>query len=230
MTSVITSEFIAKCTEDFKKADLNGDGFLDFEEFRAGLGCSALQTRKLWEFFQKFDTDGNRKMDLDEFISMAASTKGATEEEIDEELAGFLILDKNRNGYITPDELYKYYTVIQHELVHDKEKFMAAFNVLDVNGDGKIDYEEFKRMSELMAKSNKGGEINQIHATFRLIDQNRDGYITLEEFHAFFIICGHEISRESVNEIIKGFDINKDGRLSYREFKAMAKKINEQKK
>ena len=35
MTSVITSEFVAKCKEDFKKADLNRDGFLDFDEFKA---------------------------------------------------------------------------------------------------------------------------------------------------------------------------------------------------
>ena len=59
----------------------------------------------------------------------------------------FKIFDKNRNGYIEAKELKAVTTTLGQSLTN--EEFEAFWKEADVNGDGKLDYEEFiKIMSQ----------------------------------------------------------------------------------
>lgn len=222
MTSIITSEFIAKCTADFKAADANGDGFLDFEEFRVGTGCSPAQVRQVWTLFQRFDKDGNGVMDLDEFIAMAATLKGATANEIDETLAGFLLLDKDRNGYISKEEFHEFCLSTNPAIAQDNDKFQATFQAFDTNKDGRIDYAEFKRMTTATrAAKGEGEESDPDRRAFIMIDRDGDGVITPEEFHKFClsynpVVATNEAKFATTFKIIDG---DGNGGIDYAEFK-----------
>ena len=221
MANVITSEFIAKCTEDFKRADLNGDGFLDFEEFRVGTGCTSAQVRRVWSIFQRFDLDKNGVMDLDEFIAMAATLKGAASEEIDSDLAGFLLLDKDHNGYISRDEFREFCLSTNPAVAHDEEKFQAAFQAFDTNGDGRIDYAEFKRMIKATrAAKGESGEDDPGRRAFIMIDQDGDGVISPEEFRKFCLSYNPVVAKdqEKFATTFKIIDGDGSGGIDYAEF------------
>ena len=59
----------------------------------------------------------------------------------------FKIFDKNKNGYIEAKELKAVTTTLGQSL--SNEEFDAFWKEADINGDGKLDYEEFiKIMSQ----------------------------------------------------------------------------------
>ena len=223
MTHVITSEFIAKCTEDFKKADVNRDGFLDFEEFKVGTGCSPSQVRQLWGIFQRFDLDKNGKMDVDEFIAMAASFRGGSGE-VDEVLAEFLMIDKDRSGYITPEEMYEYFLATGNDAAHDKQKFLTTFQAFDANGDGRISYEEFRRMAEIV-KASQGSADSEERVAFLIVDTDGNGYITPDELYKFCLTSNPDIASDpnKFKSVFNLIDTNGDGKVDFEEFKRMTR-------
>ena len=227
MSNIITSEFIAKCTVDFKRADLTGDGYLDFEEFRVGTGCSPEQVRRLWSIFQRFDKDRNGKMDLDEFIAMAATLRGVTTDEVDEVLAEFLLMDKDRNGYVTIEEFYEFIRETNPEIAQNRQKFLGTFKVYDENGNGRIEYEEFRKLSGIMSRSTVDGEIDFALSSFLMVDKNGDGRITLDEFYNFVVSTnpGKVVTMREVKDLLKTFDTNGDGDMDFEEFKEMMKLV-----
>lgn len=222
MTSVITSDFIVKCTEDFKKADRNGDGFLDFKEFKDGSGHNPIKVMKMWKLFKKFDKDGNGKMDVDEYIVMEASMKGAGKEEVDEDLVEFLMIDKDHNGYISLEEFRQHCLEADPELARNEEKFMKSFGAIDVNGDGKIDYAEYKRICDAGRAGEGGKEEDEIRVGFLAIDEDRDGYISPEEYFNFSVKTNPALAnnKDQLMGAFKVMDLNGDGRIEYKEFRS----------
>ena len=221
MTSIITSEFIGRCTMDFRAADTNGDGYLDFEEFKAGTGCSPSQVKQIWNLFQRFDLDKDGMMDVDEFIAMAASLRGGSGE-VDEILAEFLMIDKDHSGYITPDELYEHLVAAGNEAAHDKQKFLTTFQAFDANCDGRIDYAEFKRMAEIV-KASAGSNDSEERVAFLIIDTDHSGYITPDELYAFCLTSNPDIASDpqKFRIMFDIIDVNGDGRVDFEEFKRM---------
>ena len=227
MSGIITSDFLAKCAADFKRADVNGDGFLDFEEFKAGVGCNPLQVRQVWNIFQKFDLDGNGKMDLDEFIAMAACLRGG-DDEVDETLAEFLLADKDHNGYILPEEMYEHLVASGSPVAHDRQKFLATFKAFDANGDGKISFEEFKRMAKIVEASESSGSDAEERMAFLIIDTDCNGYITPDELHQFCLASNPDIASDPqlFKSVFNLIDVNGDGKISFEEFKRIVQAHN----
>ena len=89
------------------------------------------------------DIDGNGTIELDEFIEMMR--RPVPENDTDEELrAAFRAFDADGNGYISHAELKAVMQSLGEGLT-DAE-IMEMIIEADLNGDGLIDFEEFKNM------------------------------------------------------------------------------------
>lgn len=227
MVSILTPEFIAKCKEDFKVIDANGDGFLDEKEFRAGSNCSATQKDGICSLLKENKHSEDWKMDVDEFIAMmAASTKG---DEFDKDLADFLFLDKDHNGLVSFEEYFQ--AVIRDCPDPEKNKgiIQEVFNRMDTNGDGNIDFEEYKNVSKLMEEPKDGEKVDELKAGFILIDKDGNGLVTVDEYYNFLkaVVPEEQINMDEVKLIFKEFDTNGDGFIDFEEFKVMMAKLNQ---
>jgi Ca2+-binding EF-hand superfamily protein len=115
--------------------------------------------------------------------------------------------DKNKDGYLTRDEL--------------PPRLAEMFARLDLNGDGKLDRKEVEEMLRgLRQRFAEGGGPPGASAApdFNALDRDADGRLTRDE------VKGTPLA-EHFDEI----DTNKDGKIDRREFNAYMKKQAEKK-
>ena len=86
----------------YKSADISGDSFIQFKEFKKVLELLE-EYQQLWEKFQAFDANGDRRISLDEFERgySQISTKPLSKEALQRE---FMSFDSNNGGFILFDE------------------------------------------------------------------------------------------------------------------------------
>ena len=83
-------------------------------------------------------------------------------------------------------------------------------------GNRKINYTEFL-VATLDVKNFL--DDNKLQAVFSQFDTNGSGVITKENIITAMNKIGHEITQEDLDEIMKEHDIEKNGVISYNEFK-----------
>ncbi|KAJ1383047.1 hypothetical protein B484DRAFT_341959, partial [Ochromonadaceae sp. CCMP2298] len=130
--------------------DDNGDKRLSKDELGSGLRDYGidLNIRELDEIFHHFDRDRNGVIDVNEFIigirgDMNQRRKGLV-------LLAFNVLDTDRSGYITVEEMMDIYDFSHHPEVKSGKKtkkeamreFMGQWD--DADGDGTVSYGEFE--------------------------------------------------------------------------------------
>ncbi|XP_071792852.1 EF-hand calcium-binding domain-containing protein 9-like [Asterias amurensis] len=155
----------------------------------------------------------------------------------------FLHLDKTysmlsgKNVFIL-QEYFKLLDVHNEESINDIQfyQFLHAvcdlnrghiynvFDMLDVDGSGRIDFDEFYLLVciliSLKDKEEKQFIYRHSRTVFELLDEDRSHSISAEEFSAFgFLFNFHGAA---VNQIFKDFDISGDEELDYKEFKMFA--------
>ena len=136
----------------------------------------------------------------------------------------FLAFDLDGDGRLTKDELIKGMSQVmtKGEAIQDVEKIMQ---VIDVDKNGYIEYEEFLRASlnkeKLLSKDN-------IKLAFDLFDKDGSGSISKEELKEVLGKGQNQEVNDTVwNNIIKEIDSNSDGLISFDEFcEVMAKLID----
>ncbi|XP_015072211.1 probable calcium-binding protein CML25 [Solanum pennellii] len=135
----------------FKKFDVNGDGKICSSELgsiMASLGNHATE-EELVNMIREVDSDGDGFIDLQEFIEL--NTKDIDSNEVLESLKdAFSVFDMDKNGSISAEELL---TVLQ-SLGEDCNlaECRKMISGVDCDGDGMINFEEFKIM---MAKGSR---------------------------------------------------------------------------
>ena len=90
------------------------------------------------------DNDGSGSIDFEEFLDLIAGkmkTFGDTEKSIRK---AFRVLDKDGDGFITVRELKDVMTKLGEKLTMKEVEELV--NEADMNGDGRIDMEEFVQM------------------------------------------------------------------------------------
>ncbi|KAI4338850.1 hypothetical protein MLD38_023858 [Melastoma candidum] len=129
----------------------------------------------------------------------------------------FDTMDTDKNGDLTFEEL-KHGFSSYGQLVQDQDvqMFMEA---ADVDGSGTIDREEFLTMSVHLKRIGSDEHLTQ---AFEFFDKNQSGYIEFDELKDAMEEENLGPNNEKViKDIIFDADIDKDGRISYDEFKAM---------
>ncbi|PIA40825.1 hypothetical protein AQUCO_02400114v1 [Aquilegia coerulea] len=144
-TSPQTETQIEELKHVFEKFDVNGDGKISqFElgSIMGSLGHSATE-EELQRMIEEVDSDGDGFIDLNEFIEL--NTNGVDSAKILDDLKNaFLIFDMDGNGSISPEELQKVMKSLGESCSMDECRKMISG--VDVDGDGMINFEEFKVM------------------------------------------------------------------------------------
>merc|ERR1712051_920481 len=145
----LTEEQIAEFKEAFSLFDKDGDGTITTQEMGTvlrSLGQNPTEA-ELQDMINEVDADGNRTIDLPEFLSLMARCPRATEGE-EELIEAFKVFDRDGNGFISAAEVRHTMTNLGEKLTEEEVDEMVR--EADVDGDGQINYEEFVKM--MMAK------------------------------------------------------------------------------
>eukprot|EP00565_Helicotheca_tamesis_P007886 CAMPEP_0185724060 /NCGR_PEP_ID=MMETSP1171-20130828/663_1 /TAXON_ID=374046 /ORGANISM="Helicotheca tamensis, Strain CCMP826" /LENGTH=149 /DNA_ID=CAMNT_0028391835 /DNA_START=108 /DNA_END=557 /DNA_ORIENTATION=- len=140
-----SEEEIADYKEAFSMFDIDGDGtitLVELEEIMRSLGTNSTK-EELREMVNSVDENGDNMIDFDEFLVLMKSRK--KNDDPDKELRdAFNVFDKDGSGAISRQELQSLMQKLGQNL--SKEELDAMMSEVDEDGNGEIDFEEFKRM------------------------------------------------------------------------------------
>ncbi|VDN59313.1 unnamed protein product, partial [Dracunculus medinensis] len=131
----------------FREFDLNGDGFIQKDELKAVMvkmgQCPT--DEELNAMFIAADKDRDGNIDFNEFLSIAHANPLSLSMK-----AVFDELDVDGDGFVTRSELRTAFQRMGHNLTDSDIK--AIYHHVDINNDGKINFEEFCRMMSTKKK------------------------------------------------------------------------------
>ena len=141
-------------------------------------------------------------------------------EEIKDLCMTFRFLDENSDGKLTKEELSKglaFASVGDENIIHEVDQI---FNCVDSDKNGFIEYQEFLR-----ACINKESILDEgtLRYAFEFFDKDGSGQITVEELQQVFYQeeDNKNVSEKVLKLLVDEIDTNKDGQISYEEFKNM---------
>eukprot|EP00826_Nyctotherus_ovalis_P001387 TRINITY_DN1020_c0_g4_i1.p1 TRINITY_DN1020_c0_g4~~TRINITY_DN1020_c0_g4_i1.p1 ORF type:complete len:154 (-),score=59.00 TRINITY_DN1020_c0_g4_i1:97-558(-) len=127
--------------------------------------------------------------------------------------AVFERFDTNGDREISTEELAHTLKSFGQEYSEDDIKEIIAS--VDINGNGSIDFNEFKQLVSIETKSMKTAE--ELTEAFSVFDRDGDGYVSSAELkYALKTLC--KVDERVAQEIIIEADCDGDGQISYGEF------------
>ncbi|MED6132764.1 putative calcium-binding protein cml25 [Stylosanthes scabra] len=139
------AEFVSELEQVFQKFDVNGDGKISSSELGSIMGSLGQSASKeeLDKMIREVDSDGDGFISLGEFIEL--NTKDIDPNEVLENLKdAFSVFDIDGNGSITADELHNVMASLGEQC--SLEECRKMISGVDSDGDGAIDFEEFRMM------------------------------------------------------------------------------------
>ena len=132
-------------------------------------------------------------------------------------------IDKNGDGKISKEELYKGLSG-RYKTDNLEKEVDLIFKNLDMDNNGYIEYEEFVRAA--VSKEYFVNE-NVLRFAFRYFDKDNSGEIEYKEIKELFSksIEDKDNVEQTLKEIIKEVDINNDGKINFKEFSIVMKKM-----
>lgn len=129
----------------------------------------------------------------------------------------FGMFDLNHDGKISKDELSKVMKQLGRST--DDDSLKAMIRDADLNGNGVIELDEF---IEMMTKQTRTlSSDDSIRQAFRVFDKNGDSFISRDEIRIAMSDLGENLSEKEIDEMLECVDLNKDGKVSFEEFKQM---------
>jgi calmodulin len=120
----------------------------------------------------------------------------------------------DRSGQLSRKELKNVLKALYIK-VNDKE-LQALLNQMDTNGNGNIDFNEFKAV---MAKNFFGRHSQKdLEAAFKKYDSDGNGFLTIDELQSAMSSMGRQMTRNEILSMIQSLDLNRDGKISFDEF------------
>ena len=141
-------------------------------------------------------------------------TTALSQAERDEIRQVFELFDVDNKGKIDAKELGQVMESLQLEdgVVKQFRNALSKYK-------GDLDLETFQRL--VLSKRNKN---NDWRSVFELFDVENKGYITKENLESVAENLGEQLSNAELEEMMDRADVNKDGRVSFDEFKAIMTK------
>ncbi|KAG6713832.1 hypothetical protein I3842_05G173100 [Carya illinoinensis] len=128
----------------------------------------------------------------------------------------FDYLDVDGDGKISPAELQGYVTTVGGNVSVDEAK--ETVKLCDLNGDGLLDFEEFQKLMETGREKEKNDTLKE---AFAMYEMEGTGCITPTSLKRMLSRLGNSKSVQDCIAMIRKFDLNGDGVLSFEEFRIM---------
>lgn len=131
----------------------------------------------------------------------------------------FIIFDESGDGKLTKDQLIKGLSIVLSPAEAEKE-VNRLMDIIDVDGNGFIEYEEFLR-----AGLSKEKIITQenLETSFKLFDINKRGKINAKELGTVLGQGDDNNDEKMWKELIDEADIDKDGEINFDDFQIIMK-------
>merc|ERR1712083_979079 len=136
----------------------------------------------------------------------------------------FKAFDKDGDGKLSMQEVKDGYLDHYGKIMSDEE-VEQMFNAVDTDKSGFIDYSEFvvAAMNESQLTTN-----DKLQAAFKMFDKDGSGIISPDEIKEVLSFGGtNQLSKGTIDAIVKQVDENGDGEISFEEFVDMMKKMAE---
>jgi calcium-dependent protein kinase len=129
----------------------------------------------------------------------------------------FRYFNESGNCELTKEELKKGLKEFKTEEDFDI-KLDKAFEELDVDKNGTIEFEEFLR-----ACINKNEILNDkyINYAFKFLDKENKKSLSPEQILSAFFVEENEVFKETMNQILNNNDYDKNGKINFEEFKSL---------
>jgi calcium-dependent protein kinase len=142
MACKLTEQELHSLKEIFKMIDRDGDGVITAQELDNALAVNTKIPQKRLEYIVSgVDINKNGQIDYTEFIASCLGRH--IYGNIVRASAAFNYFDRDKDGFITADELKKALFDNEEISIHIDEKVEKMIHDADTNGDGQIDYMEF---------------------------------------------------------------------------------------
>jgi len=214
----------------FLQYDINKDGNISKQELEDGMvqsGQFSFDEARL--AFEIADINGDGEIDLGEFVQVMFPTAAEIVSNLRKGFKSmadveqtFKTWDLNGDGAISYTELQTAVSKTSQKLT--EEEMNAIFVIGDVDQNGEIDLDEFKRLmmpttSDVVAKFRSVHKtVKDVQEAFKKFDMNGDGSIDREELTKALTSCGQNFTQQEINVIFNEGDVNKDGSVDYEEF------------
>mmetsp|Transcript_6859 Transcript_6859/g.9484 ORF Transcript_6859/g.9484 Transcript_6859/m.9484 type:complete len:160 (+) Transcript_6859:57-536(+) len=136
---------VEEMREVFDLFDKDSDGTITISEL--GVVLKSLKKnfnqKQLEEIIKKVDKNGDGQIDFEEFLKMMSNRVGTRNRDYELKEA-FNVFDQDGDGYITASELSTVMKTLGEQI--DKETVDLMIEGVDRDGDGEIDFNEFKMM------------------------------------------------------------------------------------
>ena len=157
-------------TEHFFKLDSDGDGQLNFDEFRNGLGTLGLDQSFVRILFNSFDKDGSGKIERNEFLASMAVMLNPADRDAQIQLA-FDAYDTNKDGRLVLPEVYhvisSLFATMEKMGIRDymsasaEDTARELFRCMDIDNKGYVTKEDYAYLAthnpDMLKKVGLGG-------------------------------------------------------------------------
>jgi calmodulin len=124
------------------------------------------------------------------------------------------LFDKNRNSYISHNDLKGLMIALGADPTDDE--MSQIISEADPNNTGMITFEQFLDIYAVRAKEPNSEE--DLIEAFKIFDSDGSGTISADELRTVMMTLGEKLSREEAEAMIKEADVDGDGNINYKEF------------
>ncbi|CAL0330208.1 unnamed protein product [Lupinus luteus] len=124
----------------------------------------------------------------------------------------FDILDADRDGKISRDDLRAFYTGIYGSDSGGDDAIGAMMALADTNNNGFVEYEEFEHVVTGERRTLGFGAMEDV---FRLMDKDGDGMLSHQDLKSYMAVAGFSATDEEINAMIKFGGGGENGGVSF---------------
>ncbi|KAI0219184.1 putative calmodulin-like protein 2 [Lamellibrachia satsuma] len=224
--------------EAFHVFDSDGDGYITGEDIRKTMRQlgEELSEADIKDMITEADLDKDGRINFSEFVILmqhrfiksgqVLDSNGAfTPHQKGELRIIFSLFDKDHDNNISMDEVMQVMEAMGQQ--PDVDRLLQTFQLVDLDGNGLIDFNEFVQMVEY--RVGRQSEDAEMRALFAAFDKDGNGYIDAKELKLTMAGIGMPVSTADVKEMLREAGVtSKHGRIYYEDFlKMMTGQIGE---